>query len=218
MTEARHRSKTKLLDAALTVVRTKGYSATRVEDICAAAGVTKGSFFHHFDSKDELALAAAEHWRDSANALFAAATYHKLADPLDQLLAYLDLRKAMLTGEMAEWTCFAGTVVQEIYATNPALNGACARSIAEHAAALARIIDAAMRRYGAPPGCTAEGLGLHMQAVIQGAFILAKAEGQACVAAESIDHLRRYLELLFRPPGQKPAAKRHARQARGTAP
>ena len=62
MVEARHESKTKLLDAALGVIRAKGYSATRIEDICEAAGLTKGSFFHHFKGKEELALAAAEHW------------------------------------------------------------------------------------------------------------------------------------------------------------
>src|SRR4051812_25499922 len=53
MTDLPHKSQTKLLDATLKVVRTKGYNATRVEDVCAAAGVTKGSFFHHFESKDD---------------------------------------------------------------------------------------------------------------------------------------------------------------------
>jgi TetR/AcrR family transcriptional regulator, transcriptional repressor for nem operon len=51
MGEANHPSKEKLLDAALQVIRTKGYTATRIEDICEAAGLTKGSFFHHFKSK-----------------------------------------------------------------------------------------------------------------------------------------------------------------------
>ena len=46
---------------------------------------------------------------------------------------------------------------------------------------------------------TAESLALHTQAVLQGAFILAKAKGDAAIAANSIAHLRRYVELLFRP-------------------
>ena len=58
-TQKQHKSKTKLLRAALRVIRAKGYAATTVDDICHQAGVTKGSFFHHFKSKDELALAAA---------------------------------------------------------------------------------------------------------------------------------------------------------------
>lgn len=58
MRDLRQMSRTRLLNATLKVVRAKGYNATRVEDVCAAAGLTKGSFFHHFKSKDELALAA----------------------------------------------------------------------------------------------------------------------------------------------------------------
>ncbi|MEO6292178.1 MAG: hypothetical protein ABIO88_06100 [Burkholderiaceae bacterium] len=44
---------------------------------------------------------------------------------------------------------------------------------------------------------TAESLALHTQAVLQGAFILAKAKGSAPIAADSVDHLRRYVEMLF---------------------
>ncbi len=40
----------RLIAAARDEIRRKGYTATRVEDICRAAGVTKGSFFHHFSS------------------------------------------------------------------------------------------------------------------------------------------------------------------------
>ena len=58
---AQHESKTKLLDAALHVIRSKGYAATTVDAICREVCVTKGSFFHHFKSKDELALDAAAH-------------------------------------------------------------------------------------------------------------------------------------------------------------
>jgi TetR/AcrR family transcriptional repressor of nem operon len=46
-----------------------------------------------------------------------------------------------------------------------------------------------------------------MQCVIQGAFILAKAAGSAAVAEESIDHLRRYLTLLFRAPKKHRATR-----------
>ena len=62
MANVKPESKTKLLDAALKVVRAKGYTATRIEDVCEAAGVTKGSFFHHFASKEDLAVEAAAHW------------------------------------------------------------------------------------------------------------------------------------------------------------
>jgi len=206
MTGAAHESKTRLLDAALRVIRAKGYSATRVEDVCTAAGLTKGSFFHHFKGKEDLALAAAEHWSTTTGALFRAAPYHRHADPLQRLLGDLEFRKELLRGEPAEVTCLAGTMVQETFETHPAIRDACGRSIADHAVTLEADIAAAMRERNLTPDWTAKSLALHTQAVLQGAFILAKAQcgaaggeagAGAAIAADSIDHLTRYLELLF---------------------
>ncbi len=195
----------KLLDAAMIVLRKKGYTATTVDDLCAAAGVAKGSFFHHFDSKEALAVAAAEHWSATTGALFAAAPYHAPDDPLDRVLGYIDFRKAILAGEPAAFSCVAGTLLQETFETHPAIRDACAASIFGHAARLEADIDAAIARHGIAGGVTAESLARHAMAVLQGAFILAKATGDASIAASSVDHLRRYVGILFsRPEGASP--------------
>ena len=123
--DSRHESKTKILNAAIDVFRAKGYAATRIEDICAEAGLTKGSFFHHFSSKEELAIEAAEHWGEYACALFAAAPYQALPDPVDRLLAYVDFRKSAMQGEFTQFTCFGGTLVQEVYLSHPQIRDAC---------------------------------------------------------------------------------------------
>ncbi|AXS41283.1 TetR/AcrR family transcriptional regulator [Breoghania sp. L-A4] len=194
---AKRNARAKLLDAALSVIRTKGFAATTVDELCAAAGVTKGAFFHHFRSKDELGVAAADFWSEMTGQLFAQAAYHGHADPLDRVLAYVDFRKDLLQGGVPEFTCLVGTMVQETYETAPAIRDACARSITGHAATLEADIEAAMRARNMTPEWTAKSLALHTQAVIQGAFILAKATGGAELAADSIDHLRRYIEMLF---------------------
>jgi len=203
-----HESKTKLLDATLKVVRAKGYSATRIEDVCAEAGLTKGSFFHHFKSKEDLALSAVAHWEARTSAAFATAPYHEAADPLSRMIAYIEFRKALLTGDLPDFTCFVGTIVQEAYRTHPNVGAACERSISGHARTLEDDIRAAMREHGAPQNWTPESLALHIQAVIQGSFILAKAKGSAAVAAESLDHLRRYMELLFQTPAKTGSGRR----------
>src|ERR1041385_9189997 len=91
-----HESKRKLLDAASQVIRTKGYEATTVDEVCDSAGLTKGSFFHHFDSKDQLAVAAAKHFAEMAEGVFSKAPYRALRDPLARLLGYVDFRRAIL--------------------------------------------------------------------------------------------------------------------------
>ena len=203
MGEVNHPSKEKLLDAALQVIRTKGYTATRIEDICEAAGLTKGSFFHHFRSKEDLAVAAAEHWSAVTAALFQAAPFHRHADPLDRVLGYIDYRKELLCDAVPEFTCLVGTMVQEAYDTEPAIRDACDRCISIHAAAIEQDIAKAMTAYGIEDDWTAKSLAFYTQAVLQGAFILAKAKSGPAIAAESIDHLRRYVVLLFK--GRKAA-------------
>ena len=203
-----HESKIRFLDAALHVIRAKGYSATRIEDVCEVAGLTKGSFFYHFKGKEDLALAAADYWSYRTSALFAAAEYHDLArlpDPVDRLLAYIDLRKALIQGDLPDFTCLVGTMVQEIYDTQPAIREACNQSISGHAATLIPDIEEAKRQRGIRADWTAESLALYTQASIQGAFILAKAKQNPDVAVALIDHLRRYFELLFNQPQLSPS-------------
>lgn len=198
----------KLLDAAIKLVRQKGYAATSVDELCATAGVTKGAFFHYFPSKDSLAVAAANHWTELSGRLLAAAPYHRFDDPLDRVLGYLDFRKAMLRGEVAEFTCLAGTLIQEAYQTHAEIRDACDASIGSQAAMMLPDIVEAMKRYRIRASWTAESLALHVQAVLQGAFVLAKAKGNAAVVESSIDHLRRYIDLLFRGPAKK-AGRKH---------
>jgi TetR/AcrR family transcriptional repressor of nem operon len=193
----------RLLDAAVSVIRRKGYAATSVDELCASAGVTKGAFFHHFPSKGSLAVAAANHWSELSETLFAAARYHQFDDPLDRVLGYLDFRKTMLRADVADFTCLVGTMVQEVYGTHPEIRDACDASISDHAATVQSDIADAMRLYRIRADWTAESLALHTQAVLQGAFILAKAKGNAAVAEASVDHLRRYVELLFRRPKKR---------------
>lgn len=194
-------AKEKLLNAALTLIREKGFSATTVDDLCTHAGVTKGAFFHYFKSKDAVGVAAAEHWSNVTSALFRSAPYHAHRDPLDRVLAYIEFRRELMHGSMAEVTCLVGTMVQETYGIYPEIRDACADSIFGHAGTLVGDIAQAMTEHGVTPGWTAESLAAHTQAVLQGAFILAKAKNDVGVAMESVDHLRRYIELLFSRPG-----------------
>ncbi|MDQ9171869.1 TetR/AcrR family transcriptional regulator [Oxalobacteraceae bacterium R-40] len=194
---AQHESKLKLLDAALHVIRAKGYAATTVDDICRRAGVTKGSFFHHFKSKEDLALAAIGHFSAMAEGLFYGAPFTAAEDPLDRLLGYVEFRASILNGDLPEYTCLLGTMVQETYATHPELRQACERGMSAHIAELTRDVEAARKRYAPDASWSAESVAYFIQSVLQGSFIFAKARQSPEVIRESLAHLRRYLISLF---------------------
>lgn len=199
----RGNARARLLEAARDGIRTRGFTATTVEDLCSTAGVTKGAFFHHFDNKEALGIAAAAYWSETTSAFFADAPYHDHADPLDRLLGYIEFRKTIIDGDLAEFTCLVGTMTQEVYASHPAIRDACAASIFGHAATIEPDLQAAMTARGIEAEWTPASLAVHTQAVLQGAFILAKATGDGQVARDSVDHLARYLRLLFQPAGSK---------------
>jgi TetR/AcrR family transcriptional repressor of nem operon len=192
-------TRTRLLEAARDVIRAKGYNATTVDDICTVAGVTKGGFFHHFASKEQLGIAAMNQFGAMATELFASAPYRALPDPRDRVLGYVDFRASLLQGDIAQYTCLFGTSVQEVYATHPDIRAACELGMSEHVTELARDIEAAKQRYAPDAPWSAESVGYFMQSVLQGAFIFAKAKQGPQVALDSLAHLRRYLELLFDP-------------------
>lgn len=185
----------KLLDAALSTIRAQGYAGTSVDDLCRAAGVTKGAFFHHFPSKEALAVEAAARFAAMADGLFAQAPFQSAADPLDRILGYVAFRRDIIAGELVDFTCLVGTMVQEAYFSSPAIRAACEAAIFGHAATLEPDIAAALAARGMQGD--AASIARHTQAVIQGAFILAKASRNPGLARESIDHLHRYLTLLF---------------------
>lgn len=198
-TPERGDARTRLLEAARDVIRMQGFTATTVNHLCKVAGVTKGAFFHHFENKEALGVAAAAYWAETTSAFFADAPYHDHVDPLDRLIGYVAFRKNIIAGDLAEFTCLVGTMTQEVYGSHPAIRDACAASIFGHAATIEPDIEAAIKARGIDVDWTPASLAAHTQAVLQGAFILAKATGDGAMARDSVDHLRRYIEMLFAP-------------------
>ncbi len=196
-----------LLDAAVQLIRQRGLSATTVDDVCAAAGVTKGAFFHHFPTKEALAIAAAEHWSASTGSLFATAEYHGRPSAAERVLGYLDLRVSLAQGDVTDLSCLAGTMAQEAYLTQPAVRQACGATILGHATTLETDLEQALREAGHGTDIEAAGLARHVQAVIQGSIVLAKAANDPSLAGESLAHLRRYLTCLLgrADPGSPPS-------------
>ena len=91
----------RLLDTAMALIWEQSYGAVSVDDICERAGAKKGSFYHFFPSKSDLAVAAIDdHWqklRPDLDRIFSPQT-----PPLERLAGYCDLVYEQQKRENAE--------------------------------------------------------------------------------------------------------------------
>ena len=62
MQQRSEETRTKILDSAIKLFSTRGFNAASVDDICEEAGISKGAFYHHFESKQALFLALLDGW------------------------------------------------------------------------------------------------------------------------------------------------------------
>ncbi len=76
-----------IIDAALTCLASRGYTATTTADVCRTAGIGSGTFFHYFPTKQELLLAILEVGTEETRRWFAARDAH--ADPRSVVDAYV---------------------------------------------------------------------------------------------------------------------------------
>ncbi|MET0178995.1 MAG: TetR/AcrR family transcriptional regulator, partial [Novosphingobium sp.] len=142
-------------------------------------------------------VAAAQHWSDVSGPIFASAPYTRLEDPLARVFGYLDFRAEIADGPLEGFTCFAGTMVQEVFATSNPIRVACGASIGGHAERLAKDFEAAIERHGLVAPVSAQSLAMYTQTVLQGGFVLSKAQGGRVPLLEAIGHLKRYIAMLF---------------------
>ena len=65
MQQRSEETRTKIIEAAIKLFSNSGYNKASVDDICAEAGISKGAFYHHFKSKQELFLALLDGWLEA---------------------------------------------------------------------------------------------------------------------------------------------------------
>lgn len=195
--ESAEKTKAGILLAAMNTIRAKGYAATNVDDICTAAGITKGAFFHHFKTKEDMACQAAGFFSKHADELFAGAPHTQIEDPLERFLGYLAFREQIIQGELWQFTCLLGTLVQEVHSSHPAIRESCQDGIWGHASTLVPMIDEAIKAHPPIEPVDALELALFSQAVLQGGFILSKAQGSSEPALAAVRRLQRYVKFLF---------------------
>jgi TetR/AcrR family transcriptional regulator, transcriptional repressor for nem operon len=195
-------TRTRILDAAETLVLEKGFAGTSVDDVIASAGTTKGGFFHHFPSKQELAHALVERYVAADMALLddlLARAEAESGDPLDQLLRFVSLQD--VTDELAGETpgCLYASFCYEQELVDETTRQLIADAVLAWRTRTRAKLDEVAALYPPRAPVDLDALADQGLAVYEGSFILSRALVEPRLLRGQLEHFRTYLELLFRP-------------------
>jgi len=187
------RTRDTIVDAAYRLLVTKGYPATTVDDICRDAGVSKGSFYHFFESKEEIAIAAVDWYFESAQLTLNNGPWTEVRDPVDRALAFID--HAIASGRKV-WGngCLLGTMAIEAMDASPDLHKAVRRRMTEIAKGLETVLAPISALAGGSP--TPAELARVYVSIVEGAIVLSKSENSFKPIPEGLRTFRRFLEAL----------------------
>lgn len=196
------KTKQKILDAAQEQVLRQGFAGTSVDAIQDAAGISRGTFFYHFPSKDDLAraLVARHAENDELNVDQMMARAENLAsDPLQQALVFLGLNEEFFKGVgQPEAGCLFASFSYEAGLFDEETRSMILKSIDHWRRVFGGKLEEAIERHGTriddvDPYLLAD----VAYAIIQGAFILRRELDDADLMSNHVRQFRTHLELLF---------------------
>jgi TetR/AcrR family transcriptional repressor of nem operon len=113
-TTTKQDTKVALLEAGMNMMMERGYSATGINDVLSASGIAKGSFYHHFDSKENFAVEIIRFFDSSYSELLTRTLQNAEQKPLQRLRAYCEVMKAKLVSNECRKGCLIGNLSQEM--------------------------------------------------------------------------------------------------------
>jgi len=187
----------KLLDAAQRLMLVKGYPATTIDEICGAAKLTKGSFFHYFESKEDLGKALLDRYASSGQRMEWSALRMNNRDPLERVYGYLDFSARLYQRPHGRNGCLLGNFAQELSETHPEIRSLCAEGFDEWAAMFKQTLDEAKRKHRPRATLDTQSLAEHFIAVLEGSLILGKAHRNMGIVRKNLRHFKQYLKMIF---------------------
>ena len=187
----------KLLDACQASILQRGFSATSVSDICKATGLTKGAFFYHFATKDELGKAVMGRWSTQAENIMSSVVG---SDPVETLFGCIEMLIFSATQGGNTVGCVIGEISQELGPSNSALAEVAASNFRVVRSKFQQIITDAADHLGVTEGSEGEfaRMASSLQAAFQGSMVMARAEQDSSVVNGVLEDYKQSLKTRFR--------------------
>lgn len=191
----------RILDLAHELVLKQGYAATSLEQILERAGVTKGAFFHHFKSKEELARALVDRYLAGEQQVFDATLgrAEKLtSDPLQQVLVGLGLLEEMFAALDAPHPgCLIAAFLYQNQLMTPETTAKSRKAFLVWRRHVAAKLAAAAKVHPPRVAVDYDSIGDLLNTIVEGTFVMSKLFDDRKMMVRQLRQLRAYIELVF---------------------
>lgn len=190
----------RILDSATHLVIENGFAATSLDHVIAAAGTSKGAFFHHFASKLELAQALTERYVEADIAVLngALTAVSDISDPVERLIAFMRFFEDGADELMEEQSsCLYISVLTEQQLISQGTAQSINRAIEAWRHEIVDLLKAATAAADVDLG-DLEALADHAFVTFEGAFLLARSTGEPAHMRTQLGVVRRLLESALR--------------------
>ncbi|SIR15968.1 TetR/AcrR family transcriptional regulator [Pontibacter lucknowensis] len=153
-----------------------GYAGTSMQDIMTATGLTKGGIYGHFESKEEIALAAFEHAAGIITRMIGERIAAK-ESASDKLKAILQFYKTYLFSPPVQGGCPVLNTAVEADDTNPLLRASVVKVLNRLHKAVANIVLQGIDRGEFRPETDPQRFSILFVSMVEGGIMLSKAYG-----------------------------------------
>lgn len=188
-------TRNKLIEATGSLITKRGFNATTVDDICAEAGVTKGSFFHHFKNKDDIGEAVVRAWGEFGRVTYAKAS-EKPGGPLAEIHAIFDIMEG-LTRQFTPCVCAVGMMSQEMSREHPPLRAACSSQLEVWTDNMRSRLKAAKEQFKTTTDFDPDEVAWFLNSIWQGSMLIAKTRQEQEMIRTNLKLARNYVDGFF---------------------
>lgn len=185
-----------ILQKAFELIYTKGYQATSIDAIIAATHVTKGAFFYHFKTKDEMGVAIIEDILKPTMLTHFIEPMKKSADPKKDIYKMMKQLLFEIPELRVEYGCPAGNLTQEMTPWNSAFSTALTELVNQWKNALIFNINKARTNGKFRKNIDAEQTALFIMSGYWGIRNIGKLYNSSECYKPYLKELKRYLEGL----------------------
>ncbi len=183
------------MQAALGLMLSRGYPATTVDAICEKAGVSKGSFYHAFPSKEELGLVLLEWYHQGGREKIFDGPFNEIKDPRRKMLAFVD-HVDKSSKELWGGGCLLANLGLELAETNPRIRTRISKLFKKLEGRLEQIFEPAASRSDGKNHTTAKDLAQQFVVMLEGSIVLARVNKDWKVVSRGFQNFKRHLQAL----------------------